>query len=95
MFSKVYISSFSNDPASPLMWSHYADSHKGLCIAFSTSIHEDGRRFMFTKGLVKEDQNSCVFLCGQQELLNKVNYVDTMPTISFFEFLSQGSSLDI
>lgn len=26
--------SFSEDPKHPLMWSHYADAHRGICIGF-------------------------------------------------------------
>lgn len=29
----------SKEPSIPLMWSHYADSHKGLCIAITLNSH--------------------------------------------------------
>jgi hypothetical protein len=30
----VRVLSFSEDPKHPLMWSHYADAHRGICIGF-------------------------------------------------------------
>jgi hypothetical protein len=35
------VSCFSTDPRHILMWSHYADSHKGICIAFDKDILVD------------------------------------------------------
>ena len=34
--SQYLISSFSSRPDSILMWSHYSDAHKGVCIEFKT-----------------------------------------------------------
>jgi len=41
--SEIGICSLSADPAQILMWSHYADSHRGCCLEFSTkqSIFEE------------------------------------------------------
>ena len=33
------ICSFSTSPDIPLLWSHYADSHKGMCLEFNNSTH--------------------------------------------------------
>jgi hypothetical protein len=33
--------SFATDPRSLLMWSHYADSHKGVCLVFETAKDVD------------------------------------------------------
>lgn len=33
----VRILSFSEDAKHPLMWAHYADSHRGICLGFDTS----------------------------------------------------------
>ena len=38
--NSVGISCFTGDPTNILMWSHYADCHKGVCIAFSSEEHE-------------------------------------------------------
>jgi len=39
IISNYGILSLSENPDHPLMWSHYADSHKGICIEFDTSSH--------------------------------------------------------
>ena len=31
----MYITAFSENNKSLLMWSHYADSHKGICVEYS------------------------------------------------------------
>jgi hypothetical protein len=36
-FGAMGVLSFAADWASPLMWSHYADDHKGICIEFDTT----------------------------------------------------------
>ncbi|MBP7654141.1 DUF2971 domain-containing protein [Candidatus Dependentiae bacterium] len=35
------ILSLSEDPMNPLMWAHYAESHKGICIGFKLEGFED------------------------------------------------------
>lgn len=35
---KLGISCFSQDGENPLMWAHYADKHKGVCIAFRAEL---------------------------------------------------------
>jgi hypothetical protein len=34
-FDQVGVACFSRNPASNLMWSHYGDSHRGVCIGYS------------------------------------------------------------
>lgn len=40
----IRIACFSEDYLSPLMWAHYADSHKGFCIEYDLSKLPDGYR---------------------------------------------------
>src|SRR5438876_4345329 len=35
---QIGIYSMTADPASLLIWSHYADAHKGICVEFSTGL---------------------------------------------------------
>jgi hypothetical protein len=37
----ILVTCFSEDVDNFLMWSHYADSHKGICLKFDWKIHED------------------------------------------------------
>lgn len=64
------IISFTSDPSSFLMWSHYADSHKGVCVGVSSDILQNF--------LIAETKNSR-FEFG----LRKVNYYK-YPNLSFF-----------
>lgn len=52
----------------PLMWSHYADQHKGLCIGYDVSVNESidiypvdykGKRFIRTQQVYDMLFNSC------------------------------------
>jgi hypothetical protein len=36
VLEKIGIVSFTANPRSAVMWAHYADNHKGICIAYST-----------------------------------------------------------
>jgi hypothetical protein len=36
------ISCFTKDPLNPLMWSYYADSYRGMCLAFEFPQLDDG-----------------------------------------------------
>lgn len=36
----AYIKSFSEDPCDSLMWSHYADEHRGFCVEYNINLIE-------------------------------------------------------
>ncbi|WP_430929638.1 DUF2971 domain-containing protein [Lysinibacillus capsici] len=39
-FKKEYASCFSEEPLSILMWSHYAENNKGICLEYNFSYLE-------------------------------------------------------
>lgn len=41
LLDMIGVTCFSEDVDNFLMWSHYADSHKGICLKFDWKIHED------------------------------------------------------
>lgn len=41
LLSMINITCFSENVDNFLLWSHYADSHKGLCLKFDWKIHEE------------------------------------------------------
>lgn len=54
---KLLITCFSKDPASMLMWSHYADNSKGVCLEFENEdfldvIYTDKREKLFTEKII-------------------------------------------
>lgn len=46
---RVRISCFTTKKDNVLMWSHYADCHRGICIGLSTDYMQEGQLFMYAK----------------------------------------------
>lgn len=44
-FSKVGVTCFSKNNSNLLMWSHYADSHRGICLEFDTNLEPFSKSF--------------------------------------------------
>ncbi len=64
--------SLSEDPRSLVMWAHYADSHKGICVGLSTkALQEFSYNLYIQKNIPSE--------------LKMVNYVPDYPVLSPFE----------
>ena len=59
-----------------LMWSHYADSHKGMCLEFSTEASHYG----------------CKNTLKNKEFTNKVDYSDNYPSIAEMKIFDQTQS---
>lgn len=70
------ISSFSEVPDSTLMWSHYADYHKGICLIFETIKLDTIQSYMIFNG---EDLNSTSNLPPNYAGIIRVRYSDKMP----------------
>lgn len=47
-FSKIGVSCFSRNNSSLLMWSHYADSHRGICLEFDSQVEPFSKSFEVT-----------------------------------------------
>jgi hypothetical protein len=70
------ISCFSEVPDSILMWSHYADSHKGICLLFETTKHDTIQYLVFEK----DDLNYAnPILPPDHGGILKVRYSDNLP----------------
>lgn len=50
--------SFSSRFDNPLMWAHYADAHKGICLQFDFPVDSNGRLSGEMKASFEEDTNS-------------------------------------
>ena len=59
-----------------LMWAHYADSHKGMCLEFSTELSHNG-----AENRLKD-----------KEFTNKVDYNDNYPSIAEMKIFDQPQS---
>ena len=65
----VRVLSFSEDPKHPLMWSHYANSHRGICIGFRRDFFPGVLRVRYPQrvprlnlGLPVEQKRATAFL---------------------------------
>jgi len=71
---------FTEDPTNPLMWAHYANSHRGICVEFPTTPSFDTN--------LLEDLPLCSFAI-------KLNYEDIRPTISARENIPKTNADDL
>lgn len=87
MFHNTYVSCFSQDCNNESMWSHYSDSHKGVCLEFEVK-ETDGKKtimletvngFVGTKGQEPEKTLKNVSFCFE-----KVTYSNKFESLNFF-----------
>ena len=80
--SPLRVLSLSEDELNILMWSHYADNHKGFCIGFKTYSHKNAFDTNFIKiedGQIKDNILAEYGIPDNWLPLGKVVYDDTMP----------------
>lgn len=87
-----YVTCFSSTNENQLMWSHYASSHRGICLEFDLInegtfpyIHEGRRKKdseKFTKRMSKWSTEQAIYW----DKIKKVSYEKEHPHINFFEF---------
>lgn len=54
LLEKIGVTCFSEKPDNFLMWSHYGNSHQGICLKFDWNVHPDffqGKKIRYTKEL--------------------------------------------
>ncbi len=92
LYRDWYTACFVAEPTQAAMWGHYADSHKGVCLKFKTSVAVSGkpgltlRRPMGVKGSKTDLQVHYDF--GLMEL-HEIQYQDCYPEINFFRSLGR------
>lgn len=79
-FQEYYLSCFSENPYIELLWSHYSDKHKGVCLIFETN---DEMAIGFENGRMP------------QIILKPVNYSDDAIEINFFEQIGRYNRRDL
>ena len=67
---KYGICSLSADPHNPLMWAHYADSHRGICLEFDTSVQHSP--FSLADKVIYQDEPPKFDLIGDDENLTEM-----------------------
>lgn len=81
----------TNDYKNLLMWSHYANNHKGICIGFKTHNHNNKTIFKFLPKSISDDPQVKRIKHGFLNV-NKVNYPETRlmpPPINPFNYTKQ------
>lgn len=87
-----YVTCFSSTNENQLMWSHYASSHRGICLEFDLVnegafpyIHESRRKKdseKYTKRMSKWNTEQAIYW----DRIKQVSYEKEHPHINFFEF---------
>ncbi|KQM77902.1 hypothetical protein ASE74_16000 [Pedobacter sp. Leaf216] len=87
-----YTSCFSADPLNFLMWSHYAGSHRGICLEFTLtkngkfSFEEMGRRKFLDDKYGQDLAKGQIETISYGDNIWPVNYQDEERCINFFDF---------
>ena len=90
---EYYIASFTVTYENPLMWVHYGDSGKGVCLIFSSDVYKE-----YENRFIPENKKGYTGLVHSFKM-SKVNYINEIkefPRIEFFSSLApnQGMNLD-
>ena len=86
MGNNTYISSFTINPNETLMWSHYGNQHKGICLEFSSDYNRlygnpqwpDMQKIVKPENSQEENRPAIM-------KFHKVEYGDTPPTINGYK----------
>ncbi|MUK78949.1 DUF2971 domain-containing protein [Aliivibrio fischeri] len=72
------VCSFSENPYSILMWSHYADFHKGFCIAydFGSLGNEDMRTRLMSPVIYSDEMFDASGIFGRNKTVNNILYIN-------------------
>ena len=71
-FSKIGVCCFSKNNTDLLMWSHYADFHKGFCLEFDSNISPFSRYFEVTYESEFPDINSDLLFEDNNDFIEKL-----------------------
>jgi hypothetical protein len=90
-----YAACFVADPTNASMWGSYGDSHRGMCLKFTPSKHENGRLYLNlhrATGLSGGRDREMETIYGYSPLyFEKVQYGNDYPEVNFFETLGTPS----
>jgi hypothetical protein len=91
VFFKWYAACFVADPNDAAMWSHYGDSHRGVCLQIRAADDRDGptiklRSVVSSSGI---DEASVPVRREIPLTFQPMNYVDSLAPIDFFRSLAR------
>ncbi len=91
IFPKWHTSCFVSQYHNPLMWSHYADAHKGVCLIFQPQQSNDGIGLPITSctGYGGSRNNTKRSYSEHPISFHKVDYAEAFPEIDFFRSLGR------
>jgi hypothetical protein len=85
-----YTACFVADPFQASMWGHYGDSHRGVCLKFTTSALPSGEqalRLNRVNGISGPAHEATRISQYQGQPLYEVQYADRYPEVDFFRSL--------
>lgn len=92
-FNNSHVACFAEERDNFLMWSHYAGCHQGICMEFELPRQTDTECHlpleMLGRPTAERDSvhKTCVDVFHYHATARKVAYVDTLSSVSFYEFL--------
>ncbi|GBE46051.1 hypothetical protein BMS3Bbin11_01146 [bacterium BMS3Bbin11] len=96
--TEVGICSFSRQLLMPMMWSHYADEHKGLCLLYripDAFINFDQNRIIGTSTMIYGDNIFTDSLVEAAEGLSDVEVTEIYKSIVVPLFTAKGQDWDV
>ncbi len=82
MRTGTYVACFSEDPASELMWAHYADAHQGFCVEYDfTMINADDLRYKLLWPVIYSSEKFPLVVNGPPEPRNFTVWNATLAAI--------------
>lgn len=79
LINNAYISSFSTNKKSLLMWSHYARNHKGYCLVYKVNSTNNLFQVIYKKDRLKENINCNLNFKSEENIKNLSTYLRTKP----------------
>jgi hypothetical protein len=82
-YGSLFVSCFSGNMKSPLMWSHYSDGMKGVCIAYNRAYLEKESHFKL-----------CPIMYNKVPMAVNFLHLKMIPVVDEFPYYDFGTGLD-
>ncbi len=87
VYPEGYVACFIDDCTNAVVWAHYGDGHKGVCLKFKTT-EKNGCPAIDLRRITGEKRSESVY--GYQTFsFRKINYSNQFPSIDFFRSMGR------
>jgi hypothetical protein len=91
LYPEWYTACFMESASGMINWSHYSDGHRGVCLIYDVATAENTNDKFLSLELVYSISNSGVTKKFTKMNFEKVNYVNRLNNINFFDHLGNVS----